>query len=90
MNWFYHKKIGLDIPAFWRNIGKMSIVPGAMILVGILLVKHVLPMNSLWWFLGWVIGYTVIFAVLSWIFSMNRYEKDLVIGLLKKLLLRKD
>lgn len=90
MNIYYYRVTQLDIPAFWRNIGKMSIVPGAMILVGIFLVKHVLPMNSLWWFLGWVIGYTVIFAVLSWIFSMNRYEKDLVIGLLKKLLLRKD
>lgn len=90
MNWFYHKKIGLDIPAFWRNIGKMSIVPGVMILVGILLVKYVLPMPSLWWFLAWVVVYTAIFAVLSWFFSMNRYEKDLVLGLIRKVLLRKE
>lgn len=86
MNIYYWRVTRLDIPAFWKNIGKMSVVPGAMILVGIWLVKNVLPMTSLWWFLGWVIVYTAIFAVLSWIFSMNRYEKDLVLGLLKNLL----
>ncbi len=90
MNWFYYKKIGLDIPAFWRNIGKMSIVPGVMILVGIMLVKYVLPMTSLWWFLAWVVVYTAIFAVLSWLFSMNRYEKDLILGLFRKVLPRKE
>ena len=90
MNWFYYKKIGLDIPAFWRNIGKMSIVPGMMILAGVLLVKYVLPMTSLWWFLAWVIVYTVIFAILSWLFSMNPYEKDLVLGLVRKVLPRKE
>ena len=90
MNWFYYKKIGLDIPSFWRNIGKMSIVPGVMILVGILLVKNVLPMTSLWWFLAWVVVYTAIFAVLSWCFSMNRYEKDLVLSLVRKVIPRKE
>lgn len=90
MNWFYYKKIGLDIPAFWRNIGKMSIVPGVMILVGSFLVKNILPMTSLWWFLGWVIVYTAVFAVLSWIFSMNRYEKDLILSLIRKVLPRKE
>lgn len=90
MNIYYYRVIKLNIPAFWRNIGRMSIVPGVMILVGILLVKHVLPMTSTWWFLGWVIAYTAIFAVLSWLFSMNQYEKDLVLGLVGKALPRKE
>ena len=90
MNIYYHRVTGLDIPAFWRNIGKMSIVPGIMILAGMLLVKYVLPMTSLWWFLAWVIVYTVIFALLSWLFSMNPYEKDLVLGLVRKVLPRKE
>lgn len=90
MNWFYYKKIGLDIPAFWRNIGKMSIVPVGMLIMGIPLVKYVLPMTSLWWFLAWVVVYTAIFAVLSWMFSMNRYEKDLILSLVNKVLPRKE
>lgn len=90
MNWFYYKKIGLDIPSFWKNIGKMSIVPGGMVLAGGWLVKHVLPMSSPWWFLAWVAAYTLVFSVLSWLFSMNRYEKDLVLGLVKKVLPRKE
>ena len=90
MNWFYYKKIGLDIPAFWLNIAKMSVVPGGMTLLGSVLVKNVLPMTSLWWFLVWVAAYTAIFCGLSWMFSMNRYEKDLVWGMLRKLLPRKE
>lgn len=90
MNIYYHRVTKLDITAFWRNIGKMSIVPGVMILVGIMLVKYVLPMTSLWWFLAWVVVYTAIFAVLSWLFSMNRYEKDLILGLFRKVLPRKE
>lgn len=90
MNWFYYKKIGLDIPGFWKSIGKMSIVPGGMIAVGCWLVNNVLPMDSLWRFLAWVIVYTTVFAVLSWAFSMNRYEKDLILSLIRKVLPRKE
>lgn len=89
MNIYYYRVTKLDIPAFWYNIGKMSLVPGGMILAGIPLVNRILPMTSLWWFLIWVVVYTAVFALLSWLFSMNRYEKDLVLGLLKKLAIRK-
>ena len=90
MNWFYYEKIHLNIPAFWHNIGKMSIIPGMMILMGIPLVKYVLVITSLWSFLLWVVVYTVIFVALSWLFSMNRYEKDLVLSLVGKVLPRKE
>ena len=86
MNIYYYRVAKLDIPAFWKNIAKMSIVPGCMIVAGLWLVNNVLPMDSLWWLLAWVIVYTAIFAALSWIISMNRYEKDLVWNLLKKFL----
>ena len=37
MNWFYHKRIGIDIPLFWKNILKMSPV--------------MFVMGTVWWFL---------------------------------------
>lgn len=86
MNIYYHRVTKLDIPAFWRNIGKMSIVPGGMILAGIPLVKRILPMTNLWWFMLWVVVYTVCFAVLSWCISMNSYEKQLFKEVLMKVL----
>ncbi len=86
MNIYYYRITKLDIPAFWKNIAKMSIVPGGMVALGLWLVSNVLPMDSLWWFLAWVLAYTAVFAGFSWVFSMNRYEKDLVWNLLKKFL----
>ena len=86
MNWFYYKKIGLDIPTFWKNILKMSIVPAVMVIICFLLEIH--P-RSLWELLLGAGIFTMVFCVLSWLFSMNRYEKDLVLGLLKKLAIRK-
>lgn len=86
MNWFYHKKIGLDIPGFWKNILKMTIIPGTMILAGIMVQKYVYAIDSLLEFALGVVAYTAIFCILSWMFTMNAYEKDLVKGLLRKIL----
>lgn len=86
MNIYYYRATKLDIPGFWKNIGKMSAVPGVMTVVGTILVRNVLPMTSLVWFLVWVAVYTVCFAGMSWRLSMNSYEKDLFGGLVKKLL----
>lgn len=84
MNVYYHKVIKLDIPHFWLNIAKLSLIPGAMIAGTMYLVNHVLPVTNLWWFLLWVAVYTVIFTALTWLFSMNRYEKDLILSLIHK------
>jgi O-antigen/teichoic acid export membrane protein len=87
MNIYYYKVTGLDIPAFWKNIGKMSLIPAVMIIVWGPLIRYVLPMSSLWWFMGWVVVYTGSFAGLSWLISMNSYEKALVTGLLEKIII---
>ena len=87
MNWFYYKKIGLDIPGFWKNILKMTVVPGGMAAVCLAIGFEI---GNLWQLLGGIVVYTGVFCGLSWLFSMNRYEKNLVLGLLGKLLPRKD
>jgi len=84
MNFYYYKVIGLDIPGFWKQIGRMSIVPSLMIVAGCLLTRELLPMPSLWWLFLWAGIYTVIFAALSWVISMNPYEKNLFAGLVTK------
>lgn len=86
MNWFYYRKTGLDIPGFWKNILKMTIVPAVMVMICFLL--GIQP-KSLWELLFDAGVYTAIFCVLSWLFTMNRYEKNLVLSLLKKLDFRK-
>lgn len=90
MNWYYYKKIGLDIPRFWKNIIKMTIVP-VILSVAYKLVEHyALPKNvSLIGLLVEIICYTVVFAGCTWLFTMNNYEKNLVLDLVKKVLPKK-
>ena len=84
MNVYYHKVIGLDIPGFWRNIGKMSLVPGGMILGWMIMVNQVLQITSLAWFCVWAACYSIVFLGLSWLVSLNQYEKNMLSGLVGK------
>lgn len=85
INWYYYKRIGLDIPLFWKNIGTMCPV---MVIMG-----------AVWWFLlnalsinNWLvffllaIVYTAIYFLLSYRFMMNQYEKDTIMVPVKKVL----
>lgn len=86
MNWFYFKKVGLDIPKFWVNILKMTIVPTAMVAICFLLRNFGLKIQTPTQLLVGICVYTVLFCLLSWLFTMNRYEKNLVLGLIRKVL----
>lgn len=86
MNIYYHRVIKLDIPAFWGNIARISIVPAVMIPLGLYLVHNVLPMTSLVWFLVWVAVYSIVYIIAIWLTSMNQYEKSLVSSMIKKLI----
>lgn len=83
MNWYYHKKAGLDMVRFWRQMANVYVVPVLMCAVTLLISKFIdfykLPIL----FAGIVI-YTIIYCVLNWQFTMNAYEKDLILGQLEK------
>lgn len=83
MNWFYYKKIGLDIPGYWKEIGKI-VLP----LVGITLAGagiHLLIPSGGWIsLLGQCILYAVVFLLLGWLVIFNSYEKELLTGLFRK------
>lgn len=77
MNVFYHKKCGIDIKEFWKNIIAMSrglIIPAC---VGMAIIKFI-PTNNIIGFLMAVVLYTLIYAYSVWRFSMNSYEKNLL------------
>lgn len=86
LNWYYYKKIGLNMLAFWSNILRMSIVPAVLAAVCLLFLPQVL---SPWHLLFGAAAYTCVYIVLSWFFTMNRYEKDLVLGVITKFLPKK-
>lgn len=84
MNYYYKKVIGLDIIGFWKSIG--SILPGyiAPCLAGILINRYCF-VDSFAKILLYAICIVIIFGISVWFISMNQYEKELIISLLKKL-----
>lgn len=88
MNYYYFKVTKLDIPSFWKNILRMSIVPVCISCLGYFVVNILLPVNVIV-FLVSVIVFALLFIIFSVIFTMNKYEKDLFCGLLKKVLNKK-
>lgn len=81
LNWYYYKKIGLDIKAFWLNILRMSIVPIIWSII-FALIRHFFIgySTSLISLLVMILIYAAVFAVLTWFFTMNQYEKDITLG----------
>lgn len=83
MNWFYYKKIGLDIPGYWKEIGKITLplLPITAVGAGI---HWMLPSGGWLLLLAQCALFTVLFVLLGWLCIFNRYEKELLTGLFKK------
>ena len=85
MNIYYYKVIKLDIPQFWRNIVQISIVPVGLILLSNIIFKYIITIESLLEMLFFAIVYFIVFCILSWIISMNEYEKNIFLDIIKKI-----
>ena len=87
MNWYYHKKIGLNIPAFWKHIFHLT---PAMILpagVAVLLAVFVHPTG----YFGLILpglAFAAVYAVSMWLFGLNRYERELITSPIRRILHR--
>lgn len=84
MNWFYHRKIGLDIPGYWKQIFPL-ILKMIVVVAFSAGVIYWIPVS------GWLglilrgIVYVAIYLAAGWLFIWNSYEKNLVTGFVKKL-----
>ena len=83
MNYFYKKYIGLDIPAFWKQIGQITISVGLCLLIGYGL-DRMLPGSGKIAFLCKIFGYTVLYGVIVYGIAMNSEEKEKVQGIARK------
>ena len=88
INLYYYRVIHLDIPGFAREILRLIPVMLVMIVLGQL--SNVLLPGGGWLMLGMkIIVYAALFFALSWKFSMNEYEKQLVRGPLQAIVKRR-
>ena len=84
MNWYYHKKLGLDMIAFWKEI--LALVPATLVVC--------LFGGVYTWFVkvnGWLMLalsaalFAAVYALAMWLLGLNQYEKQLVRKMLRKL-----
>lgn len=79
MNIYYSRKQGLNILLFWKEILKMSIVPIILVSFSIFLLKKV-DLDSWLYLLSAIIVFCVVYIPLFWKYSMNQYERELLLG----------
>lgn len=77
MNWYYQNRVGLDMVCFWREIGKILIIPAIMCVVTLALAKYIDFYRVSTLLLG-IILYSIIYCISNWFFVMNDYEKQLI------------
>lgn len=79
MNYYYWKKIGLNIPKFWLNIAKIGVPVSICSVAGFFLFNCVLQLDCTWLsLLVQIFCYSVFFFVIQYFFSFNASEKRLI------------
>ena len=77
MNWYYQKKIGLDMGFYWRRNLPVLLV-SACVLVVCLAGSCLAPVTGWVMFLCWGVVYTVLFAAAMLIFVLDAGEKKIL------------
>lgn len=87
MNWFFWKKMHLDIPKFWKKILPTFIV-SAVLVVLTKLSYFFINYYSITNFLIGVVVYTIVYVFLCWFVIFNDDEKAMILNPVKKIVKR--
>lgn len=84
MNIYYYRVIHIDIPTFWKEIGKMSFCP---LVIGTLFyyLLKVYEIDAVWMLVIGIILFTIVYIPLFWFVGMNAYERELFISPVRKI-----
>lgn len=85
MNIYYQHKQGINIKSFWMEIIKMSIVPIALCILGMIVINNI-SIDTLPKFILGVIIFSIVYIPLFGKFSMNQNERDLLLVSIKKII----
>ncbi len=85
MNIYYYKKEKIDIPRFWREIGRMAAAPLTLSLITFIILRFVHLESIIELGIG-IVCFVAIYLPLFWKMSMNQYERDLIFKPLQKVL----
>lgn len=88
MNWYYDKVIHLEMVRFWKDVGKLYIIPTILCAITLIISKWVNFFSVPIMCVG-IIIFTILYCILSWKFVMNDYEKELIAGSILRIIKRK-
>ena len=88
MNWYYNKKIGLNIRWFWKKIGQL-LPPMILPLASAILIAIYAPVHSYITIALWGLVFVAVYGTCMWLFGMNRYERELIAGPVRRILHRR-
>lgn len=77
LNWYYFKKQHLDIIRFWKEIGKMSMAPVTVAVIGYVIIRN-FEIDSWMRFFYATICILAIYIPIVWKFGMNGDERMLI------------
>ena len=78
MNIYYWKVININIFQFWKEIIKISIPIVILFSLSLIIISWI-NYNGIIWFIFEILLYACLYVVLIWVFSLNDYEKQLLI-----------
>ena len=84
MNCFYWKKVKLDIPRFWKKMFPILGIAASMCILTLIL-SNWIDFYQLYWLVSGIIVYTVVYCVCLWTFVLDMDEKELLLGLVRKI-----
>ena len=86
MNVFYAKVMKLDILGYWKEIARVAI-PLCLFGCAFLAAKGAFDISVSGWldFSLWIVAFGILYTIVAYLFSMNRYEKGILLGLVKRL-----
>lgn len=87
MNIYYYKRIHIDIPVFWKEIMRMSVIP-LLLGAGCMLVLEHIFINTVFMLTVSIFFFIVVYLPLFWLIGMNQYERNLFGVPVKQLLVR--
>ena len=87
MNWYYHRKIGIDIIYFWRKI--IAVIPALIIpcMVGVGMKAFFKEYTVMTMLLG-IIVYCLTYGFSMYLFGMNQEERKILTDILNKVIKR--
>lgn len=83
MNWYYWKKVGLDIPRFWKNLLPIFAI-ATLLCVITLTVSNWVDFYNWGSLIVGIMCYTIIWCACIWILCLNEDEKNIMFAKLRK------